>query len=230
VSVAERGTEAQSDFAVTLKAPKETSVGGRATFAMEITNEGPDASEAKLRFNKGRGATAADFDAGETLRTVSQTASKGDCNTDPAGVICRPGTVPVGETVKVEVVVKIFDAYIPRLGVQATVAPEFDPRTDPDNANDHAEARTAVRAPIVVDGLPEGCATRPFILSVRTDVPKAKRTKALVDGKVLDTSAAASWTVKVKPGELDKGSHRLAIVVQGGHGSLAKLTRKFKTC
>ena len=58
---------------------------------MQITNSGPDATEAKLRFNRGKNATAADFDEGQSVRTVSQTASQGDCTTDSDGVICQSG-------------------------------------------------------------------------------------------------------------------------------------------
>ncbi len=62
-------------------------------------------------------------------------------------------------------------------------------------------------------------------------MPKAKKTKALVDGKVLDTSSKSNLSVTVKPSELDKGSHKLSVVVQGGSGgALASLDRKFKTC
>ena len=35
----------------------------------------------------------------------------------------------------------------------------------------------------------------------------------------------------VEPDDLEKGSHKLSIVVQGGGGgALASLNRKFKTC
>ena len=227
----DKGVEKSSDFGVTLTGADDASIGGRATYEMEISNAGPDASEVKLRFNRGTGATARDFDEGESVRTVSQKASKGDCVTDSHGVVCRPGSIDPGETVSVEVVLKIFDDYAPKLQVQATVAPELVPAYDTNHDNDHAELTTKVREPITVDGLPDNCATRPFKLTVQTDVPKAKKTKVLVDGKVLDTSAADKWKVTVKPDELDKGSHKLLVVVQGGSGgSLAKLDQKFKTC
>ena len=226
-----RGVEKQSDFGVTLTGADDASIGGRATYEMQISNAGPDASEVKLRFNRGKGATARDFDDGESVRTVSQRASKGDCVTDSHGVICKPGSIEPGETVEVEVVLKIFDDYAPKLAVQATVAPELVPAFDTNHDNDHAELATKVREPITVAGIPESCATRPFKLSVQTDVPKAKRTKVLVDGKVLDTSSSEKWKVTVKPDDLDRGSHKLSVVVQGGSGgALATLDRKFKTC
>jgi Domain of unknown function DUF11 len=228
---AEKGVETHSDFGVTMTGPDDTSVGGRATYEMEITNAGPDSSEVKLRFNRGKGASAADFDDGESVRTVSQTASKGKCDTDADGVICRPGSIDPGETVEVEVVLKVFDDYMPKLRVQATVAPELVPLFDTNHDNDHAEVSTKVRAPITVDGLPDGCANRPFKVAVKTDVPKGKKTKVLIDGKVLDTSSAESWKVTVKPDDLARGSHTLSVVVQGGTGgALASLEEKFKTC
>ena len=126
---------------------------------------------------------------------------------------------------------KIFDSYSPKLNVQATVAPELVPLFDTNHDNDHAVVATKVRDPIIVEGIPEKCATRPFKLNVETDVPKAKKTKVIVDGKVLDTSSAEKWSVTVTPDDLDKGSHKLSVVVQGGSGgALASLSRKFETC
>jgi hypothetical protein len=226
-----KGVEHHSDFGITLSGPKESSVEGRATYEMEVTNAGPDATEAKVRFNRGKNATAADFDDGESIRTVSQDASQGDCVTDSHGVVCKLGTLAVGETVDVEVVMRIFDDYAPKLTVQATVAPELVPAFDTNHDNDHATTTTKVREPITVDGLPDTCAKQPFKLRIGTDVPKAKKTKVVVDGKVLDTSSKSNLTVTVKPDELDKGSHKLSVVVQGGSGgALASLDRKFKTC
>ena len=232
VSLADgKGVEHHSDFAVTLSGPQEASVEGRATYEMQITNTGPDATEPKLRFNRGKNATAADFDEGKSVRTISQTASQGACTTDADGVICKPGTLAVGETVDIEVVMKVFDDYSPKLTVQATVAPELVPAFDTNHDNDHATVSTKVRPPISVDGVPDNCARSPFKLKIETDVPKAKKTKVAVDGKVLDTSSAEKWSVTVKPDDLDKGSHKLSVVVQGGSGgALAKLDDKFKTC
>jgi hypothetical protein len=228
---AQRGVDTHSDFGVTLVGPDSTSVGGRATYEMQISNAGPDPSKVKLRFNRGRGASAADFDGGKSVRTVSQTASKGECKPDSRGVICRPGEIAPGETVDVEVVMKVLDSYLPKLAVQATVSPEVFTEFDTNQDNDHVEVATPVREPISVEGVPDNCATRPFKLVVKTDVPTAKRTKVIVDGKVLDTSAGPKLTVTVKPVDLDKGSHRLSIVVQGGGGPpLATLERRFKTC
>ena len=85
--------------------------------------------------------------------------------------------------------IKIFDDYQPKLTVQATVAPELVPAFDTNHDNDHATKSTKVRAPISVEGLPDNCAKSPFKLKVETDVPKAKKTKVIVDGKVLDTSS-----------------------------------------
>ena len=135
-----KGVEHHSDFGVTLSGPKEASVEGRATYEMEITNSGPDATEVKLRFNRGKNATAADFDDGDSIRTVSQDASQGNCVTDAHGVICKPGALAVGETVDVEVVMKIFDDYAPKVTVQATVAPELVPAFDTNHDNDHETA------------------------------------------------------------------------------------------
>ncbi|MDX6584299.1 MAG: hypothetical protein QOI10_3483 [Solirubrobacterales bacterium] len=222
-------TPAQTDFGVTLDGPSETSVGGHATYTMEVTNAGPDKEEAKLRFTKGHGATS--FEDGQPVRTISQSTTKGDCETDPLGVICRFGQLAPGAKAKVEVVLKVFAEDEPKLLAQATVAPELSDAADPNPANDHAEVTTPLRDPITVDGVPDNCATHPFKVKVVTDVPKSKKTKVLIDNKVLDTSSSSKLSVTVKPSDLDKGLHKLSVVVQGGGGpALASLTRKFKTC
>jgi hypothetical protein len=226
-----KGVEHHSDFGVTMSGPKEASVEGRATYDMKVTNTGPDATEVKLRFSRGKNASAADFDDGDSVRVVSQTASQGECDSDAQGVICRLGTLAVGDTADVEVVIKVVDDYLPKLTVQATVAPELVPAFDTDHDNDHATATTTVREPITIDGLPASCAKQPFKVKVKTDVPKAKKTKLTVDGKVLESTSKPSLSATVKPAELDKGTHKLAVVVQGGSGGpLASLTEKFKTC
>jgi hypothetical protein len=226
-----KGAEHHSDFAVSLAGPDDAAVGGRATYSMQITNNGPDATEPKLRFNRGENATAADFDDGESVRTISQTASQGECTTDSHGVICRPGVVDAGATVDIAVVIKVFEEYEPKLTVQATVAPELVPLFDTNHGNDHATATTGVRDPITVEGLPETCAKHPFKLRIQTEVPKAKRTKVLIDKKVLDTSSKSRLSVTVKPADLERGAHKLSVVVQGGGGpALATLSRRFETC
>jgi len=219
---------AQADFSVALDGPAETSVGGRATYQVVVTNAGPNREPAKVRITRGHGATT--VDEGEPLRTASLDASQGTCASDPLGVICRPGAIEAGAKVKFEIVVKVFDADLPKLALQATVAPELDPSVDADAANDHAEVVTPVREPIAIDGIPDGCATKPFKVDVRTDVPKAKRTKLIVDGKVLATTGSSHLNATIKPKDFGRGSHRLSVVVQGGAGSLATARRKFKSC
>jgi hypothetical protein len=220
----------QVDFGVTLDGPSETSVGGRATYEMEVTNAGPDKEDVKLRFTRGHGASS--FDEGAPVRTISQTANRGDCATDPLGVICRLGQLAPGDTAKAEVVLKVFAEDLPKLAMQATVAPELDNVVDGVPANNHAEVSAKVREPVSIDGLPENCATRPFKLSVAIDVPKARKTNVIIDGKVRAHSSHPKLTTTVKPADLDNGSHKLSVVVFGAGGppSLASLSRKFKTC
>lgn len=219
---------AQADFAVTIDGPAETSVGGRATYEIEVTNAGPDREPAKMRFTRGHDAVS--VDDGGALRTASQTASQGSCGHDSLGAICRPGAIAAGGKVKFEIVVKVLGDDLPKLPVQATVAPELDPAVDGNRDNDHVEVVTPVREPIAIDGIPDGCATKPFKVDVKTDVPKAKKTKLIVDGKVIATSASSHLSASIKPKDLDKGSHQLSVVVQGAGPQLANLRRKFKTC
>ncbi len=218
-----------SDFGVTLDGPSSSSVGGKATYEMVVTNAGPRNEAAKVRLTRGRGAT--NVEQGEPLRTQSQSTTQGTCFSDPKGVICRLGLVSPGEPVSIKVGVKVFDSDIPKLPIQATVEPDIPGTVDPNGANDHAELVTKVRAPITVDGLPEGCARKPFSVKVKIDVPKSDLTKAIVDGKTIAKTSKSSLRFKVKTRKLSKGKHALSIVVQAKRGGpLATLKRKFKVC
>jgi hypothetical protein len=218
-----------ADFGITLDGPSASSVGGRAVYEIAIGNAGPGTEAAKLRLTRGHGAT--NVEDGEPLRTFSQSTSQGSCFTDKLGVICRVGEVAPGDTVRIEVTVKVLNSDIPKLPVQVTVQPDLETTVDPNPANDHLELVTEVRAPITVDGLPDNCAKTPFTLSVVIDVPKAKQTKAIVDGKAIESSGKAKFSVKIDPRDLDHGNHSLSIVVQPAKGPpVATLKRKFKTC
>lgn len=218
-----------ADFGVTLDGPASSSVGGKASYTVVVDNAGPGTEAAKVRLTRGRGAT--NVEDGEPLRTSSSTTSQGTCFPDTKGVICRLGEIAPGAKVTIKVGVKIFDSDIPKLAMQATVQPDLDTTIDPNPANGHAELTTEVRAPVTVDGLPEGCANKPFSLKVAVDVPKGDNTKVIVDGKTLDTSPKSKFSTKINPKDLDKGNHSLSIVVQAKSGPpLATLKRKFKTC
>jgi hypothetical protein len=218
-----------ADFGVTLDGPASSSVGGVANYEVIISNAGPGTEAAKVRLTRGRGAT--NVEQGEPLRTQSQDTTQGTCFADKKGVICRLGEIKPGETVKINVGLKIFDSDIPSLPIQTTVQPDLDTTIDPNGDNDHVELVTSVRAPITVDGLPDGCASKPFRVKIAVDVPKADETKAIIDGKTVDTSKKSSFSFKVNTKDLDKGNHSLSIVVGAKKGGpLATLKRKFKTC
>jgi hypothetical protein len=218
-----------ADFGVTVDGPASSSVGGVANYEVIVTNDGPGNEAAKVRLTRGHGAT--NVEQGEPLRTQSEETTQGTCFPDKKGVICRVDQINAGETVKINVGIKVFDSDIPKLPIQVTVQPDVDTTIDPNGANDHVELVTSVRAPITVDGLPDGCANKPFSLKIAVDVPKAGETKAIVDGKTVDTSKRSSFSVKVNTKDLDKGNHSLNIVVQAKKGPpLATLKRKFKTC
>ncbi len=218
-----------SDFGVTLDGPPSSSVGGTANYEVVVTNAGPGNEAGKVRLTRGRGAT--NVEQGEALRTTSSTTSQGTCFPDPKGVICRLGQIAPGEKATIKVGVKIFDSDIPKLPIQATVEPDIPGTIDPDEANNHAEIVTSVRAPITVEGIPEGCATKPFSVKVAVDVPKGDETKAIVDGRAVETSSKSKFSFKINTRDLDNGNHSLSIVVQAKKGGpLATLKRKFKTC
>jgi hypothetical protein len=218
-----------ADFSLTLDGPQSSSVGGTANYAVVITNDGPGTEAAKMRLTRGKGAT--NVEQGEPLRTTSSTTSQGTCFPDKKGVICRVGEIKPGDTVRINIGLKVFDSDIPKLPIQATVQPDLDTTIDPNSANNHSELVTEVRAPITVDGIPDSCAKSSFTVKVAVDVPKADNTKAIVDGKTLATSKKSSFSFRVDPKKLDKGNHSLNVVVQAKKGGpLASLKRKFKTC
>jgi hypothetical protein len=218
-----------ADFGVTLDGPSASSVGGRAVYAIEVGNAGPGNEAAKVRLTRGHGATS--VEEGEPLHTFSQSTSQGTCFADKLGVICRVGQIAPGETAKIEVTVKVLTSDIPKIALQATVQPDLETVIDSNAANDHVELVTEVRAPITVDGFPDGCAPKPFTLKVAVDVPNAKQTKVIVDGKTVETSGKARFSVKLDPRDLDRGKHSLSIVVQAAKGPpVATLKRKFETC
>lgn len=218
-----------ADFGVTLDGPSSSSVGGKASYTVVVDNAGPGTEAAKVRLTRGRGAT--NVEQGEPLRTSSSTTTQGTCFPDTKGVICRLGEIQPGAKVTIKVGLKVFDSDIPKLAMQATVQPDLDTTIDPNGANDHVEMVTEVRAPVTVDGVPEGCANKSFSVKVAVDVPKGDETKVIIDGKTVETSSKSKFSAKINTKDLENGNHSLSIVVQAKQGPpLATLKRKFKTC
>jgi len=141
--------------------------------------------------------------------------------------------VQPGAPVSVAVVIEVAAVDVPKLPMQATVE---DDQTDNDisdfeRANNHFELITEVQQPIKLGGVPRGCASRPFSLTAKTRVVGGKRTKLVVDGKVVDTTSGSKLKAKVDPAELDGGKHDVAVVIQSSVGPpLAELEQSFKTC
>ena len=219
-----------ADFALAVDGPAETRVGARASYEITVTNSGPEVAEPKLRFTRGHGAT--DTDQGSSLHTVSEEASQGECTNDTKGVICRLGAVPVGASAKVTVIHEVLDSERPKLSLQATVGPEHpDTDSDPNHVNDHVDVDTPIADPIKIEGLPRGCLSNKVTLKITVQVVNASRTKAIIDGKVIESTTGSKLKLKLKPEELSRGSHKLTVVAQAGNGpALAELNRKFKRC
>jgi uncharacterized repeat protein (TIGR01451 family) len=218
------------DLGLTLSAPPKVKVGQRVTYNFTVANAGPQSVEPEFRFTSGHGATNT-LPSG-SVHTVSESTTKGGCNNDGHGVVCRFGFLEAGTSATVSIVVDIADRDRPKLSLQATVKPEHqDLNSDPNPANDHLDIDTRIANPITVTGLPSGCLRHKATVKIQTAVANAGETKATVDGKVADKTRGSRLSVKIEPGELDKGSHKLAVTVQGKKGPpLAELRRKFKTC
>ena len=182
-----------------------------------------------MRLTRGHGAT--DVDQGDPLRTQSQSTTQGACFPDKKGVICRVGEIKPGDTVRISFASRSSTPTSRSWRSRRPPSPTSRRPSTPGDTNNHAEVVTSVRAPITADGIPDGCASKPFTVKVLVDVPKADQTKAILDGKTIDTSSKSSFKFKVKPKKLAKGKHALKIVVQAKKGGpLATLKRKFKTC
>jgi hypothetical protein len=229
-SQAAPATANSADFGVTVDAPTKARVGAHVSYKLTITNGGPQAASPVVRFTRGHGAGSTE--AGSSLHTLSENSSQGECNNDGKGVICRLGALAPGDTATATIDLAIFDADRPKVAVQATVGPELPAEdSDPVKGNDHVDIDTKILDPILLSGLPKGCVSKPATLTVETQVGSAARTKVLVDNKVIESSQQPKLTAKLDPHGLDKGSHRLSIVVQAHKGPpTAVLRRKFKSC
>ena len=220
------------DIGVALSAPAKVEVGQKVAYEFTVSNAGPEGIEPEFRFTKGHGAT--NTLQGSSLHTISQSNSSatGGCNNDGKGVICRFGNMLPGESATVTVVVEVFDRDRPKLNLQATVGPEHpEGNTDPNQANNHLDITTKIADPITVDGLPHGCLSHTTKVGIEIAVAHATKAKALVDGKVVDTTKGSKLKVKLAAGQLSHGGHKLSVVVQGHKGPpLAELERKFKRC
>jgi len=225
------GATRAADFAISFTGPATARVGEQITYDLLLANQGPETESAKFRLTAGTGAD--DSGDGTSVKTISATPSQGTCKTDVFGAFCRVSLVQPGAPVSVAVVIEVAAVDVPKLPMQATVE---DDQTDNDisdfeRANNHFELITEVQQPIKLGGVPRGCASRPFSLTAKTRVVGGKRTKLVVDGKVVDTTSGSKLKAKVDPAELDGAKHAVAVVIQSDVGPpLAELEQSFKTC
>ena len=219
------------DFGVTLTGPAtaKAKVGSQTTYTVAVTNAGPGTESAHVRLAGGKGAI--DTSTGDPVKTLSQTPTQGSCKNDGFGVTCRLGDIAPGATATVEVVVEPLERDVPNLDLQATVEPDKASVADTNAANNHVELDTEVPAPIKIEGVPNRCTSKTFVLRVRARVGTlAKQTKLEIDGKVLGSTTKNRLKVKVNPESIGTGSHKLEVTVQSAGPPLATFKDKFKTC
>lgn len=226
-----QGADRAADFAISFTGPATARVGEQITYDVLLANQGPEAESARFRLTGGSGAD--DTSDGSSVETISATPSRGTCETDVFGAFCRVPSVQPGAPVSVAVVIEVAVVDVPKMQVQATVE---DDQTENDiqdfaGVNNHFELITEVQQPIKLRGVPRGCASRPFALTTKTRVVGGKRTKLVVDGKVVDTTSGSKLKARVDPAELDGAKHDVAVVIQSDLGPpLAELEQSFKTC
>jgi hypothetical protein len=217
------------DFGVTLTGPTKAKVGAEATYTIVVTNAGPDAESPKMRLAGGSGAT--DTSSGDPIKSISQTPTQGTCKNDGFGITCRLDDIAAGGSATVTVVAQVLGRDLPALDLQATVEPEKASAIDANAANNHVEFVTPIPKPIKIEGVPNRCTSKTFIVRVRTKVEGAKATKLVIDGRTLGSTAKNRLKVKVKAGELNPGTHDLSVIVQPTSGPpLTKEKVTFKTC
>ena len=210
--------------------PRSSSVGGKATYTVVITNAGPGTEAAKMRLTRGRGAT--NVEQGEPLRTTSQSATQGTCFSDKKGVICRVGEIKPGDTVKVRVGRQGLRLGHPESADSGDRAarPRHDDRPErrqrPRRGRHHgARADHGGRRA-------EGCAKQPFRVKVqgrRAEGGQDEGDRRRQDDR--DELEGSSFSFKVKSEEARQGQALAQDRRPAKEGRpLATLKRKFKTC
>jgi hypothetical protein len=102
---------------------------------------------------------------------------------------------------------------------------------DADAANNHVELDTEVPSPIKIEGVPNRCTSKSFVIRVRARVGTlAKLTKLEIDNKVVGSSVKNRLKVKLDPADIGVGKHKLSVTVQSSGPPLATLNDSFKTC
>jgi hypothetical protein len=218
------------DFGVTLAGPAsaKAKVGSATPYTVTVTNAGPGAESPHVRLTGGKGAT--DASSGDPIKVLEINASQGTCKDDGFGATCRLGDLAPNASATVVVSVEPLERDVPNLDLQATVEPEKAAVTDGNAANDHVELDTEIPSPIKLEGVPNRCTSKPFVIRVRARVGTlAKLTKLEIDNKVVGSSSKNRLKVKVDPAEIGAGKHQLSVTVQSSGPPLATLKDSFKT-
>ena len=118
------------DLAVTkTAAPSSIVVGENITYAIAVTNQGPD---------QATGVFVEDF-LPQGVTFVSVSSSQGDCFQQTAGIACELGDLPPGTTATVELVGKATQAGTVNNSVTAT-----GDEDDPDTANNSGQVSVTI--------------------------------------------------------------------------------------
>ena len=119
-----------ADLAVTkTAAPSSIVVGENITYAIAVTNQGPD---------QATGVFVEDF-LPQGVTFVSVSSSQGDCFQQTAGIACELGDLPPGTTATVELVGKATQAGT--VNNSATATGDED---DPDTANNSGQVSVTI--------------------------------------------------------------------------------------
>lgn len=221
-----------ADLGVTISGPSSARVNQETTYELTVSNAGPGDAPAKVEFGYGdlvdsSGSSVIWY----RLDVVSATSPQGTCQIKYTAT-CKLSHIAPGGTATMTVVIRAPDLLGDDLELLATVeVNEVGGASDTNSDNNHFEALVAIEKPIKIAGLPRGCASKSFVLKVKSTVVDAKRTKVIVDGKALASSAKPKLKAKVDLEKLRGTKHEVDVVVQDTSGPpLAKQGASFRTC
>jgi hypothetical protein len=197
------GATTTVDFGVTLTGPAnaKAKVGSKTPYTVTVTNAGPDTESPHVRLAGGKGAT--DASSGDPIKVLEINSSQGSCKDDGFGATCRLGDLAAAASAKIVATVEPLERDVPNLALQATAEPEKAAIVDADPANNHVELDTEVPSPIKIEGVPNRCTSKAFVIRVRARVGTlAKQTKLEIDNKVVGSSSKNRLKAKVDPADI----------------------------
>lgn len=207
-------TQRPTDLAITKSDdPDPVSVGGELTYAITVTNNGPNQATNVV--------VTDDLPAGVTFERAN--ASQGSC-TGTGPVTCNLGTIPSGSAAAVGIVVRPGSP-----GTYTNVARVAGEQPDPDTSNNEARTDTGVLAVAGERTCPD---TRPFRFRTHhAPGSRIKRVRAFVNGeKVLDRKSKKDIKRFRIPRQPQVAGTVVRIILNHSNGTKVTSLRVYNQC